>query len=1841
MPSGTSDDWVGTSGAWSVAGNWSLGPPGAGDNAVFSASIPIFVTFATIASIAALDDPGDPYAALDLTGGALSLTGGSWQGVFDQTGASLALGDGTFALDGPATLAGAISGPGTIGVTGTAEALAGLAISHGASLDISGRLATSGALTLGAATSDASAISVAGGGQFIIANPTTLYGDGTGGVFNSGLLEQITSGTSDIAANVSNSGTLAIAHGTLALYGGTDALAGTISGAGALVLFGGADATIGPGAVVTVATLEALNAGTSLTLGAGLAYAGDFVLGAGSGLALSGDTLTLSGISSLGGVISGPGVVSVTGAGDLNGLILSEATLTDAASLTEDGPVTLEGGATLAVASGASFDFLGNAAIGAAAGMGTITNAGSFAKTAGDGTSFVTADFINTGTLSAASGTLALSGGAASLGGALAGAGTLMFEGGASFTLDSGVVVSVADLATSGAGSEIALATSLSDAGGFSLGEGTTLALLSHDLTLSGADIALDGTLNGGTGSGGTLTLAGSADLAGLTVENGATIAVSGSASLDGPLSLGTASGGSELAVAAGGSLTIAAAAEIGGTGTLSNHGVITGWNGLGAATIAAALSNQGTLALDAGMLDVTGTAINGGQIALANGTLSIAGALAGTGTLSLGAAASAVLGGDTGTVDFTAAGAALTLDALSAVSATISGFAAGDTIDLANQEANGFSYGNGTLTLTDATNGGAASVVGALALPGLGATPALALANDGAGGTDILLSPPSPVFSFPANAITLDPWSWTGGGFASTPGANDDAIIADNGSTAETVTFANDTTVNGLSGGSLVTLLLGLGTLDVNGGLSWNGGLTLDGGALDLLSGGTIAGGFSLAAGNAATLGSGLLALDGADIAGTISGGGTLDFVSGGQTIEAGGAITNAAFDINDAATLATSLVYAGDFDLAAAATLALNGETLTLDGSATLAGTLAGPGEVIVAGTGDLLDSVIGNGAGLSDAGTIFDGGAITLGASGAGDLSIAGGALFDDLGDNAIAAGTSAAISNAGIFEKTGGAGTATIAATITSTGTILAADGALLFTGDGDFSGTLGGAGTIMLAGNATLGAGLAVSAGGFALDAGAAATLAGSLDLANSVTLAAEATLVNGSETLTLAGVGAAAATLDGTLSGAGAIDVTGSAIADGLTVSGSETIALSGTITQDGAIELGTGSSDQPLLAIQSGGVFAIAADVNINSAGTDAIDNAGLIEKTAGNGLSYLYGNLSNSGTIAVARGTLSLAAGAATLGGTLSGAGTLDLTAGAAATSGPAISFYTLTPGVALSLAGLGVFGAAELTDQAGGSYGGNFVLAAGGTLNSDATALTLSGAASLDGAISGAGTVVVSGVAEASGLAISGGAVLSDKGSLLLDGAASIGAASSTGQILVTSTGTLAITSDSAITGYNAGAISNAGLVEKRAGLGVSSLSGGIANTGTLLAASGTIDITGTLTNNALIEAAGGTIVLAGALAASGAATGTADIGAGGGIVLDGALASSQSVDFTASSGALDIADPGQFFGTIEGFASGDVIDLSNAAFTAGADTLSFASHTLSVSQSGTAIASLALAGSYSTSAFQLSGDGAGGTDITLTLPCFAAGTRIDTKAGPVPVEALAVGDIVSLARGGEARIVWIGWRDVDCRRHKHRARVQPVRVAAHAFTAGVPRRDVVLSPDHAVFADGVLVPVKFLVNGRTIREETADFVRYFHIELARHDLLSSEGLAVESYLDTGNRADFANAATAPERRRADTTRCAPLCRSGKKLAALHGRLARRALAGVVPDEVRGTQSATAAMARSPAASTARKSQGASATQPAVGAKSGVATWRKIAEPRPRSGGSSFQPSTPTMS
>jgi hypothetical protein len=97
-------------------------------------------------------------------------------------------------------------------------------------------------------------------------------------------------------------------------------------------------------------------------------------------------------------------------------------------------------------------------------------------------------------------------------------------------------------------------------------------------------------------------------------------------------------------------------------------------------------------------------------------------------------------------------------------------------------------------------------------------------------------------------------------------------------------------------------------------------------------------------------------------------------------------------------------------------------------------------------------------------------------------------------------------------------------------------------------------------------------------------------------------------------------------------------------------------------------------------------------------------------------------------------------------------------------------------------------------------------------------------------------------------------------------------------------------------------------------------------------------------------------------------------------------------------------------------------------------------------------------------------------------------------------------------------------------VNCERHPKPETVWPVRIARGSFGENVPARDLYLSPDHAVFINGVLVPVKLLDNDTSVTQMPRDRVTYFHVELPRHAVILAEGLPVESYLDVGDRTDF---------------------------------------------------------------------------------------------------------------
>jgi Hint domain len=160
---------------------------------------------------------------------------------------------------------------------------------------------------------------------------------------------------------------------------------------------------------------------------------------------------------------------------------------------------------------------------------------------------------------------------------------------------------------------------------------------------------------------------------------------------------------------------------------------------------------------------------------------------------------------------------------------------------------------------------------------------------------------------------------------------------------------------------------------------------------------------------------------------------------------------------------------------------------------------------------------------------------------------------------------------------------------------------------------------------------------------------------------------------------------------------------------------------------------------------------------------------------------------------------------------------------------------------------------------------------------------------------------------------------------------------------------------------------------------------------------------------------------------------------------------------------------------------------------------------------------------------------------GSDVWVDLViCFAAGTRLLTDRGEVAIQNLTQGDMVMTLDGDRhvpQAVKWIGHRRLDLTQHRQPNLAAPVRVLRGALGDNLPTRDLVLSPDHCLFLDGKLIPVKLLINDMTIvQERNARIVHYYHVELNRHAILLAEGAPAESYLDTGNRAFFSNAGLA---------------------------------------------------------------------------------------------------------
>ena len=316
--------------------------------------------------------------------------------------------------------------------------------------------------------------------------------------------------------------------------------------------------------------------------------------------------------------------------------------------------------------------------------------------------------------------------------------------------------------------------------------------------------------------------------------------------------------------------------------------------------------------------------------------------------------------------------------------------------------------------------------------------------------------------------------------------------------------------------------------------------------------------------------------------------------------------------------------------------------------------------------------------------------------------------------------------------------------------------------------------------------------------------------------------------------------------------------------------------------------------------------------------------------------------------------------------------------------------------------------------------------------------------------------------------------------------------------------------------------------------------------------------------------------------------GAATGLAV--ANGGYVLDaGGTDSGASIDsggmIEAESGSMVsmvnvnqggtlIIDSGE---TVTGIslAVGGTVDLDGSPYQGGDDaSLDTSTDVLTIVQaSGGPDVALQLSGSYTGDYFALGADAGGDLQVSVVsdgTPCYCTGTLILTDQGEVAVEDLHEGDRVVVRSGPPRAVRWMGRRSYPARFAARNHDVHPVLFRAGSLGDGLPRRDLRVSPLHAMFLDGVLVPAMALVNGASVlREAPVADIGYHHVELDSHDILLAEGTWSETFVDDGSRGMFHNA-SAWRRDNRDfvlvrSRYCAPRVESGEALESICRRIA----------------------------------------------------------------------------
>jgi fibronectin-binding autotransporter adhesin len=1107
-------------------------------------------------SIANFSETGNSSAHLVVSGASLALTNASLGGGYVDS-----IGAGTVSLGGTTALAGInnysiyLGGGVKLANTGVVNQNYYVYVDYGAGSGFT--------------------ISNAAGATYNVTGDYSLgynNSSGTSSTFtNAGTFAKSGgTGVTQVESVFSSTGVINAATGTIEFDNG-GSFAGTLSGAGTLAFAGGAE-TFANGVSIAGAG-EILFDGGTVTLAGNETYSAGQLSEVSGRVLLGGHTLTAANASLGGGIIDGAGTVSLTGTSTLSGnngsgifSLGGGVVLNTAGVVNQNYTLYVDyasgAGFTINNAAGATYNITGNYDVGDNNSNGVTSafiNAGTFDKLS-TGLTQVQSVFTNTGTVTAASGTLQFNDGG-SFTGTLSGAGTIALAGGAT-TLKVGASFKVATLLLDGSNVTLASSYAIASTTAFVL-DGGTLTTGLYNLSLASADLGygfIDGS--GTLTTGGTTTLGNYAYVefgSGLHWTNNGTVnqynQIYDNYVTGGAFSLTNAAAATYNVQ---GDYFIGGNADNGVTSSISNAGKFIKAAGTNTTYLYSTFTNlsTGTITATTGNIELDGGATLAGAltgaaaISLASNTTLSAGVSLGVANLNIYDGATITLGGATSYAgDLTFSNGTLNLS--------------GYTLSLAAPNLNnGLINGLGTLSLTGTT-----ALASGNFLFGGGVT----IVNHG------MVDQNGDVYLASVNNANFTVQNLVG----ATWDVINNNYIGNNIYTGSSSTFVNAGTFTqtGATSYSLVySVFDNTGTVSVNG--SGNAEIAFQ-------SGGVFGGTFA---------GTGLISFQ------------NNTYMLGGLT-ETASAITEfyqSTIDLTSAVSLNGTLVANGS-----PSTINLAGHQLTV---ATM--NLLSPGAtqyydqggtLSTTGTGSIVDWYnngamisLGGGATWVNSGSMTDGGLVQLGdanvynGTSAGTLVNQANAVFAFSTDDAgIRQGNNngspgAVLSNGGLLEKTGGTGTGNVNATLTSTGTLATTSGTLAFDAGGSVAGFIAAGSSLAFnGGNFAFGA-LTIGGGASISDVGTVTiTQTGALTLGDSSNVAAN--LTNNGTYVIAADVGiASAGSATSTLTNNGLLEKTAatgrSLIAAAVVNSGtisvaSGTLALTGSVAGTGTMLIGTGTT--------------------------------------------------------------------------------------------------------------------------------------------------------------------------------------------------------------------------------------------------------------------------------------------------------------------------------------------------------------------------------------------------------------------------------------------------------------------------------------------------------------------------------------------------------------------------------------------------------------------------------------------------------------------------------------